>query len=84
MLVYSNHQLEKFQILGSLVRVHWNHLQYEIVDEIFENNENLSSTRIAWVCNEAAVPINASRMTFVELVSAAGGDGEALANEWFS
>jgi hypothetical protein len=29
------------------------------------------------------VPLDADRATFVELVNAEGGDGEALADGWF-
>ena len=74
MLVYSNHQLEQFQILGPIVRVHWNHQKYETNDE---------PPRLAWVCEEAVVPLNVDRETFISLVNAEGGNGEALADEWF-
>jgi hypothetical protein len=36
-----------------------------------------------WTAQEAVVPVDADRPTFVALVDAEGGDGEALADGWF-
>jgi hypothetical protein len=39
---------------------------------------------IAYDAEEAVVPLDADRNTFVELVNAEGGDGEALADGWYN
>jgi hypothetical protein len=36
-----------------------------------------------WTAQEAVVPLDADRETFVSIVDAEGGDGEALADGWF-
>lgn len=77
MLVYSDHKLEQFQVLGAVVRVHWDHQQQQI-----EHMDGQISQQ--WVCMEAVVPTDADRGTFISIVNAAGGDGAALADQWFN
>lgn len=76
MLVYADHQLEQFQVLGNIVRVHWDYQQYEV-------NDMDGTVRLAWKCEEAVVPTNADYTTFVSAINAEGGNGDELAQAWF-
>lgn len=66
-----------YQVIGPIIRVHWNYSQRTI--EGAEGEE----LRITYDCEEAVVPVDADRATFISLVNAEGGDGEALADGWF-
>lgn len=76
MYVNADWELPIYQILGPIVRVHWNYSQRTIEYE--------DESRTTWDCQEAVVPIDANRETFVSLVNAEGGDGELLADGWFN
>ena len=73
MQVTSNWELPVYQVIGPVVRVHWDysHTTSEDNDEI-------------WTAQEAVVPVDADRATFVSIVDAEGGDGDALADGWFT
>ena len=70
--VESNWELPVYQVIGPVVRVHWDYIH--TVDEELGDR---------WTAQEAVVPVDADRPTFVALVDAEGGDGEALADGWF-
>lgn len=75
MQVTANWELPVYQVIGPVVRVHWDY------------NHSLSDDEEPydiWTAQEAVVPVNASRDTFASIVSAAGGDAEALADAWFA
>lgn len=78
MYVNADWQLPVYQVIGPVVRVHWNYSQRTI--EGAEGEES----RVTYDCEEAVVPVDAVRATFVALVSAEGGDGETLADGWFN
>jgi hypothetical protein len=84
MRVFANWQLPVFQILGPVVRVHWDY-EYK---EIQEDNNNIdledSSISSTWSVEEVAIPLDADRETFIRIVSEEGGPAEELADEWFS
>jgi hypothetical protein len=71
--VVSNWELPVYQVIGPVIRVHWDYSHR--FDE--ETEEDI------WTAQEAVVPLDADRETFVAIVNAAGGDGEALADGWF-
>ena len=73
MKVTANWQLPVYQVIGPVNRVHWDYSH--CFDE--ETEEDV------WTAQEAVVPLDADRETFVSIVNAAGGDGEALADGWF-
>ena len=74
--VTANWELPVYQVIGPVVRVHWNYSQRTV--------DGTDEPTIAYDCEEAVVPLGADRATFVELVNAEGGDGEALADGWFN
>lgn len=78
MLVYSNHELETYQVLGTTLRVHWDSVQYEVTDEL------RGTTRLAWVAKEAVFKTDVDRQTFIAEIDALGGNGEELAAGWFN
>lgn len=67
-----------YQLIGLVIRVHWNYSQRTI------DGAEGEDTRVTHDCEEAVVPLDAARETFVALVNAEGGDGEALADGWFA
>lgn len=73
--VNADWELPVYQVIGPIIRVHWNYSQ-----RIIDDGEQ---QRVTWDAEEAAVPLDADRETFVALVNAEGGDGEALADGWF-
>lgn len=74
--VNSDWQLSVYQVIGPVVRVHWDYVERTVEDE-------MQGSRTIWDAQEAVVPLNANRATFVEIVNAAGGDGNVLADGWF-
>jgi hypothetical protein len=75
MQVTANWELPVYQVIGPVVRVHWDY------------NHSLSDDEEPydiWNAQEAVVPLDADRETFVSIVNSEGGDGEALANGWFT
>jgi hypothetical protein len=77
MKVSANWQLPVYQVIGPVVRVHWDYSVREVMDELGEGPMTVHEAQ------EAVVPLDADRQTFVRLVDEAGGDGEALADGWF-
>lgn len=71
MKVYANWKLPVYQVIGLVVRVHWDY--YE--------SENEYGTQ--WECQEAVVPLEASEEEFITIVNEAGGNGAELAQGWF-
>ncbi len=76
MYVSANWELPVYQIIGPIIRVHWNYSQKTITDMGEE-------PYTVWECEEAVVPLDADRDLFITLVDDEGGDGEALADGWF-
>ena len=76
MHVTSNWELPIYQVIGPVIRVHWNYSHHTVDD--------MEKPTIAYDAEEAIVPLDADRNTFVELVNAEGGDGEALADGWYN
>jgi hypothetical protein len=76
--VTANWELPIYQVIGPVIRVHWNYSQ-RTVDFDF-----MDEPTIYYDAEEAVVPLDADRDTFVELVNAEGGDGEALADGWYN
>lgn len=74
--VNSDWQLPVYQVIGPVVRVHWDYVERTVEDE-------MQGIRTIWDAQEAVVPLDADRAAFVEIVNAAGGDGDALADGWF-
>jgi hypothetical protein len=75
--VSANWELPVYQAIGPVIRVHWDYSSHEAGDDMGE-------PYTVWEAQEAVVPLDADRATFVAIVSAAGGDGEALADGWFN
>lgn len=78
MIVYADHELEVYQVLGPIIRVHWDYEQYEV-----EIDSETNETKMAWKCKEAVVPLNATRDEFEKIINDAGGNGKQLADGWF-
>jgi hypothetical protein len=74
MLVYSNWELPVYQVIGPVNRVHWDYNMTVSEDD---------PPQEIWTAQEAVVPLDADRETFVSIVDAEGGDGEGLADGWF-
>lgn len=74
--VTANWELPVYQVIGPVIRVHWGYVHTTGEDE-FQGPYD------TWVAQEAVVPLSADRATFVSIVNAEGGDGEALADGWF-
>jgi hypothetical protein len=81
MLVQSTWELPVYQVLGPIIRVHWDYSS-RIIESESEDGEPQEPT-YQWSCREAVVPIDADRATFEQIINAAGGPGEALADGWF-
>lgn len=75
MQVNADWQPPVYQVIGPVIRVHWDYSSY-LTDE--------DEPRTVWNAQEAVVPVDADRATFVSIVNAEGGNGEALADGWFS
>jgi len=75
--VNANWQLPVYQVIGPVIRVHWDYTTRTIDDGI-------DLERTTYDCQEAVVPLGADRETFVSTVNAAGGNGEALADGYFT
>ena len=75
--VSANWELPVYQVIGPVIRVHWDYSSHEAGDEWGE-------PYTVWEAQEAVVPLNADRATFVAIVDAEGGNGEALADGWFN
>ena len=76
MFVNADWKLPVYQVIGPIIRVHWDYVERTIEYE--------EETRSTWDCQEAVVPIDATEQTFISLVDAEGGDGESLADGWFN
>jgi hypothetical protein len=73
--VSANWELPVYQVIGPVIRVHWDYSSHEAGEgELYT----------VWEAQEAVVPLNADRATFVAIVDAEGGNGEALADGWFN
>ena len=75
MQVNADWELPIYQAIGPIIRVHWDYQSYQTDEE---------EPRTVWNAQEAVVPLDADRETFVSIVNAAGGNGEALADGWFN
>jgi hypothetical protein len=75
--VSSNWQLPVYQVIGPIIRVHWDYSSYE-------TDQEWGESQTMWEAKEVVIPLNADRETFIKLVSDAGGNGEELANGWFN
>ena len=76
MRVTANWELPIYQVIGPVIRVHWNYSHHTV--------DGMDEPTIAYDAEESVVPLDADRDTFVELVNAEGGDGEALADGWYN
>jgi hypothetical protein len=76
MQVTANWKLPVYQVIGPANRVHWDYVHTTGEDE-------LQGPYDIWTAQEAVVPLDADRSTFVAIVNSEGGDGEALADGWF-
>jgi hypothetical protein len=76
MQVTANWELPVYQVIGPVNRVHWDYAHTTGEDE-FQGPYDI------WTAEEAVVPLDADRETFVSIVNSEGGDGEALADGWF-
>lgn len=70
-------ELPVYQVIGPVIRVHWDYWSHDKSDEDF------GELMTIWEAQEAVVPLDADRETFVQIVNDAGGAGEVLANGWF-
>lgn len=77
MYVNADWEIPVYQVIGPIVRVHWNYVQREVD---YEGMAPWTTFDI----DEAVVPTNAPRDKFVRIVDAQGGPGESLADGWFS
>ena len=75
--VTANWELPIYQVIGPVIRVHWDY-STRTVDDMGDEPYLMHDAQ------EAVVPLDADRATFVALVDAEGGDGEALAHGWFA
>ena len=76
MKVSANWELPIYQVIGPVIRVHWDYSSYQTDEEWVE-------LYTVWEAQEAIVPLDADRETFVSIVNSEGGDGETLADGWF-
>jgi hypothetical protein len=98
MKVTSSWELPVYQVIGPVVRIHWNYQEIPATDE----------TPAMWSCEEAIVPVNADRGAVISAIIRArygideefaainnGGEdyaeflafrdkAKALANNWFA
>lgn len=74
--VYSNWELPVYQVIGPVVRVHWD---YQMVLEEIENQDPIEH----WSAMEVVLPVDCDRETFVTAVKALNGPSRALADGWF-
>ena len=74
--VTANWELPIYQVIGPVIRVHWDYVHTTGEDE-FQGPYDI------WAAQESVVPLDADRATFVAIVDADGGDGETLADGWF-
>lgn len=72
MQVTSNWELPVYQVIGPVIRVHWDY-----VHTTGEDGDDI------WTAQEAVVPLDADREAFVSIVDDAGGNGQSLADGWF-
>lgn len=72
-IVNANWELPIYQVIGPVNRVHWD----------YSHSFNEETEEDVWTAQEAVVPLDADRATFVSIVNAEGGDGESLADGWF-
>lgn len=77
MLVTANWELPAYQVIGPVIRVHWDYAHTKGEDELGEPYD-------IWTAQEAVVPLDADREKFVQIVNEQGGDGETLADGWFN
>jgi hypothetical protein len=77
MQVTANWELPVYQVIGPLIRVHWDYTHTTGEDDFDQPYD-------VWIAQEAVVPLDADRETFVQIVNSQGGDGAALADGWFN
>ena len=77
MQVTANWELPIYQVVGPVIRVHWDYSSHQ-------TDEEWDEPMTVWTAQEAVVPLDADRATFVAIVNEAGGNGEALADGWFN
>jgi hypothetical protein len=75
--VNANWQLPVYQVIGPVIRVHWDYSSYQ-------SDEEWGEPYTIWEAQEAVVPLGAGRETFVSIINALGGNGEALADGYFT
>ena len=73
MQVTANWELPIYQVIGPVVRVHWNYRQRTVGED--------EQQQVLWVAEEAVVPLDADNNTFVALIDAEGGNGNAMAKD---
>lgn len=76
MQVTANWELPVYQVIGPVIRVHWDYTHTTGEDDFGQPYD-------VWAAQEAVVPLDADRETFVQIVNKTGGDGETLADGWF-
>jgi hypothetical protein len=76
MQVTSNWELPVYQVIGPVIRVHWDYVHTTGEDD-FDQPYDI------WTAQEVVVPLDATRETFVQIVGDAGGNGGFLADGWF-
>lgn len=72
--VYSAHKLETFQVLGPIIRVHWNHEEYN------KEEDEISG----FVCDEIVVPVSIDTDTLVSELTNYGAPVQDMLLEWRS
>jgi hypothetical protein len=82
MQVSANWELPVYQVLGPIIRVHWDYHQRAPEPDTRDDMDGGQSGP-TWVMQEAVVPLDADRATFVRIVTEAGGPGKKLADGWF-
>ena len=76
MQVTSNWELPVYQVIGPVIRVHWDYVHTTGEDD-FDQHYDI------WTAQEAVVRMDADREAFVSIVDDAGGNGQSLADGWF-
>lgn len=72
--VYSAHELETFQQLGPIIRIHWNSEKYTI--------DMAGVTRIAYRCNEIVVPADTDIVSLVYALIVNNAPVKDIMNAW--
>jgi hypothetical protein len=73
--VHSDNKLETFQILGPIIRVHWNHEQVE--QEEMDNGK-----RVTWIADEIVVPSDISTEELIKTLEQYNAPVNEIMQEW--